>query len=239
VEQKFLVEEFVMKVRVKFAKQGSIKFVGHLDLMRQFQRAIRKAKIPIAYSQGFNPHQILSFAMPLPIGATAQAEYLDMQLTEDMEPSIIIDRLNGALPDQIRIEEITILRKDIPTGMAAVDAAKYKMILSDRQIPDDFDQQIKLFLAQKEIWVTKQSKKKTRSVDIREGIYELDAKKEEDVWVLSMFLAAGSRYNLKSELVVKAIYEWKEWELNPLAVKMHRIDLFSKRDDIFVSIGSM
>ena len=69
-----------MKVRVKFSKEGPIKFIGHLDVMRYFQKAIRRAKIDIAYSAGFSPHPILSFASPLSVGHTSQGEYFDMEL---------------------------------------------------------------------------------------------------------------------------------------------------------------
>ena len=70
-----------MKVRIKFSKNGPLKFIGHLDVMRYFQKAIRRSSIPIAYSEGFNPHQIMSFASPLSVGHTSQGEYMDIEVT--------------------------------------------------------------------------------------------------------------------------------------------------------------
>ena len=68
-----------MKIRMKFGKTGPVKFVGHLDVMRYFQKAFRRADVDIAYSKGFSPHQILSFASPLGIGLTSEGEYLDAE----------------------------------------------------------------------------------------------------------------------------------------------------------------
>ena len=69
-----------MKIRIKFAKTGVMKFVGHLDVMRYFQKAIRRAELPIAYSEGFSPHMLLSFASPLGVGISSTGEYFDMVL---------------------------------------------------------------------------------------------------------------------------------------------------------------
>lgn len=70
-----------MKVRIKFAKAGHMKFVGHLDTMRYFQKAIRRAELPVAFSGGYSPHMIMSFAAPLGVGTTSLGEYFDMELT--------------------------------------------------------------------------------------------------------------------------------------------------------------
>ena len=69
-----------MKIRIKFRKYGVMKFIGHLDMMRYFQKAMRRAEIDIAYSEGFSPHQIMSFAAPLGVGITSDGEYLDIEV---------------------------------------------------------------------------------------------------------------------------------------------------------------
>lgn len=75
-------EVCAMKVRIKFTKTGAMKFVGHLDTMRYFQKAIRRAELPVAFSGGYSPHMIMSFAAPLGVGTTSMGEYFDMELTE-------------------------------------------------------------------------------------------------------------------------------------------------------------
>ena len=83
-----------MKARIKFSKTGSMRFIGHLDVMRYFQKAFRRAHIPVSYSQGYSPHQILSFTSPLGIGLTSDAEYLDMELDACPEPEKMVEWMN-------------------------------------------------------------------------------------------------------------------------------------------------
>ena len=74
-----------MKARIKFRKNGVMKFIGHLDIMRYFQKAIRRAEIPIAFTSGYSPHMIMSFANPLGVGLTSDGEYFDIELTEAID----------------------------------------------------------------------------------------------------------------------------------------------------------
>ena len=82
-----------MKVRIKFSKNGPIKFIGHLDVMRYFQKAIRRAEIDIAYSKGFSPHQIMSFAQPLGVGVESDGEYVDVELNSAVSSLDVKNRL--------------------------------------------------------------------------------------------------------------------------------------------------
>ena len=92
-----------MKVRIKFTKEGPMKFVGHLDTMRYFQKAIRRAELPIAFSGGYSPHMIMSFAAPLGVGVTSTGEYFDMELTSTIPTDEICQRLNSQMANGIRV----------------------------------------------------------------------------------------------------------------------------------------
>ena len=101
-----------MKARLKFSKTGTMRFIGHLDLMRYFQKAFRRADIAISYSQGYSPHQLMSFASPLGIGLSSDAEYLDFVL-EDMEQvSDFITRINAVMNDEITVTDFILLREE-------------------------------------------------------------------------------------------------------------------------------
>ena len=104
-----------MKVRVKFAKEGAMKFIGHLDIMRYFQKAIRRADIPIAFSGGFSPHMIMSFAAPLGVGVTSSGEYFDMELTEKMPSALMEERLNQTMAEGMKVLSV----REIPDGKAS------------------------------------------------------------------------------------------------------------------------
>ena len=109
-----------MKARIKFEKTGVMKYVGHLDTMRFFQKAMRRAQIPIKYSEGFNPHQIMSFASPLGVGVTSGGEYMDIELKEVIDPGQAMDALNGAMVEGVRILDFFYLPKDSENAMSSV-----------------------------------------------------------------------------------------------------------------------
>ena len=99
-----LEEVFVLnKYRLKFSKSGKMIYIGHLDLLKFFIRLIKRTQLPIAYSNGFNPHQQLTFAIPLSLGMTSYGEYLDIQLTAPVDCEEIKNRCNQALPSGIEI----------------------------------------------------------------------------------------------------------------------------------------
>ena len=87
-----------MKARIKFRKYGVMRFIGHLDVMRFFQKAIRRAEIPIAFTSGYSPHMIMSFAQPLGVGVTSDGEYFDIELTEAIASEQAVAQLN-AVPE--------------------------------------------------------------------------------------------------------------------------------------------
>ena len=118
-----------MKIRIKFAKTGVMKFVGHLDVMRYFQKAIRRAELPIAYSEGFSPHMLLSFASPLGVGISSTGEYFDMVLAEDMKTDEIVKRLNATMVEGMEV----ISARHVPDGkaskaMSLVAGADYRVM---------------------------------------------------------------------------------------------------------------
>ncbi len=92
-----------MKVRIKFSKQGPVKFVGHLDTMRYFQKAVRRAGLPVAFSGGYSPHMIMSFAAPLGVGTTSRGEYFDLELAETVSTSEITRRLNETMAEGFQV----------------------------------------------------------------------------------------------------------------------------------------
>ena len=115
-----------MKVRVKFAKEGAMKFIGHLDIMRYFQKAVRRADIGAAFSEGFSPHMIMSFAAPLGVGITSSGEYFDMELTQSRSSEELVSRLNAQMAEGMRVLSV----RKVPDGkaskaMSLVAAADY------------------------------------------------------------------------------------------------------------------
>lgn len=191
-----------MKIRIKFAKTGVMKFVGHLDVMRYFQKAIRRAELPIAYSEGFSPHMLLSFASPLGVGISSTGEYFDMVLAEDMKTDEIVKRLNATMVEGMEV----LSARHVPDGkaskaMSLVAGADYLVQFREGKMPEiDLETKVPEFFALPQIEIMRKTKRSEKLTDIRPWIYDMKAKKS-GVW---MQLSTGSVSNLKPELVMEA-----------------------------------
>ncbi|MCL1787840.1 MAG: TIGR03936 family radical SAM-associated protein, partial [Defluviitaleaceae bacterium] len=113
------------KIRLCFAKTDTLRFIGHLDFLKVFQQTIRRSALPIAYSQGFNPHQILSFALPLPLGMESAHDYADITLTTEVPYDEIVNRLNKSVPQGLHF--FAAYGVTGPPAAAATIAADYKV----------------------------------------------------------------------------------------------------------------
>ena len=121
------MNETKYRYRVVFAKNGDMRFIGHLDLQQLLERALRRSGLPLRYSQGFSPKVRLNLASALPLGFTSSAEMMDFWLEQPMEPSLIQQQLNSALPTGIRILSVTEVSNDFPSLQASLKAAEYKV----------------------------------------------------------------------------------------------------------------
>ena len=114
-----------MKLRIKYTKLGSLRFIGHLDIMRFFQKAIRRAKLDVSYSKGFSPHQMISFAAPMPLGMTSEGEYFDGEFESVTTTEDMMARLNATMPPEIQVLDIIELPDNAKPSMAIVTASDY------------------------------------------------------------------------------------------------------------------
>jgi len=199
---------------LKFEKIGKMKFIGHLDLLRIFQGAIRRAKLPIAYSNGFNPHQKMVFALPLPLGMQGTSEYLELffdksdkldkldRTDKSTKNEVDIFALNDYLPTGLRILECYEISEKTPGPAGAVKAAEYRLIFDGIQNTAPYLQQL---LASPQIIALKKTKKAVKETDIRPDIFAL--KLESGETAIYMHLSAGSGRNLNPLLVASQIFD--------------------------------
>lgn len=214
-----------MKVRVKFRKFGIMKFIGHLDVMRYFQKAIRRAGIDIAYTEGMSPHMIMSFAAPLGVGLTSDAEYMDIEIKTPISSREAIDALN-----RVGVEGIWVTGfYKIPEGkankaMTLVAAADYTVRFRKGYAPKgDWQSNLSHFFAQKEILVWKKTKKSEKEVDIRPMIESLSV----NGGTVFMKVASGSVANLKPELVMDAYLRSIGIEPQPFSYEINRCEVYA------------
>ncbi len=223
-----------MRVRMRFSKEKELKFIGHLDTMRYFQKLMRRASIPIAYSQGMSPHQIMSFALPLGIGEESIGEYVDIELTESVSSTKALTSLTSAGIDEIRVFSFKELPDGALNAMASVWAADYELSFVEADLKD-LSGSFASYMAQNEIVVMKKTKKSERELDIKPFIF--DWKVRDDRIILR--LKCGSVDNTKPELVMKGFYDYMGLTFDEMNLKVKRLDLLTLVDDTLVSLDEI
>lgn len=214
-----------MKIRIKFTKHGAMKFVGHLDLMRYFQKAMRRADVDIKYSEGFSPHQVMSFAAPLGVGLTSNGEYMDIEVNTTDSSQIMIKRLNETMAEGVQIISYRKLDDSCKNAMSMVACADYTLTFRESARPADateFWKEFEEFCQRDSIFIVKKTKKSQRELDIRPMIYEVKADGES----VFLKLSTGSEVNLKPELVLESFYQFRKMEPAPFAIQIQREEVY-------------
>lgn len=212
-----------MKIRIKFKKVGSLKFIGHLDVMRYFQKAFRRAEVDIAYSKGFSPHQLLSFAAPLGIGLTSEGEYLDAEFVTSDTSEEMLRRINETMVEELCILEFKQLPEDADNAMASVAGADYCICIREGYYENaSFFEKLEQFANQEQIVIMKKTKKSEKEVDIRPMIYKIEQRDN----CIFMQLATGSVANLKPETVMMALCNYCGVEYEPFGTQIHRLETY-------------
>lgn len=201
-----------------------MKFIGHLDIMRFFQKVMRRADIPIAFTGGFSPHMIMSFANPLGVGLTSDGEYFDIELTEDIDMEAAVTRMNQVVVEGIEVVNmVPISDEKKQTGMTIVAAADYRSTLRKGAFPNDWREQAMTFIAQPSIGIVKKTKKSEKEVDIKPMIYQFEVQEDS----IYMLVATGSVENLKPELVMQAFCQYLGVDTETVAFAHHRLDVYA------------
>lgn len=214
-----------MKVRIKFSKEGPVRLIGHLDIMRYFQKAIRRAGIDIAYSTGFSPHQIMSFASPLSVGHESCGEYFDVELNSITDTEDIKMRLNQTMAEGIQILQVAVLDETEGNAMASVAAADYLISFRDSvSLPDDWKEKLTAFYEKDKIPVIKKTKKGEREIDLKETIYQLEIREDQ----VYMLLDAGSGSNMKPGFVLETFCTAENISLPEYPFRVRRLETYKR-----------
>ena len=240
-----------MKIRIKFRKYGVMKFIGHLDIMRYFQKAMRRADIDICYSGGFSPHMIMSFAAPLGVGITSDGEYLDIEVNSTRSTLDSLKALNATMVEGVEVSGYVQLPDNAKPAMSIVAAADYELYIKDGyEVPADkatFEAAIEAFFTNAtEVLITKQTKKSERTMDLKPLVYDFSMREKDGKPVFYLNLSTGSTDNVKPELVVEALFAHMGLEYHSSAMQIHRIDVYAHATEVageapntFISLGDM
>ena len=191
-----------MRAMIRFGKQSRLRFISHLDLQRFFQRALNRTGLPIAWTQGFNPHPILSFGSALALGWTSEYEILDVKLSAPMGRRRTEDAMRAALPVDLPVLEVRMVDDRHPAPMAMVRASDYEITLSGETAAATLDA-AEEFLRRESVMAVRKTKSGEREVDIRPMALLME--REGDV--LSARLMLTEKDTLKPDLLVRALAE--------------------------------
>jgi radical SAM-linked protein len=203
------MEAQMFKIRLRFSKHGTLRFIGHLDFLRVFQQTIRRGALPAAFSQGFNPHLLISFALPLPLGMASENDYADITLAQDVSPAEIIQKLNAAAPPGLTIN----------AAYPAENKAAAVVCVADYFLPCSPAPQLDEVLQAKEIIIAKKTKKGVKDTDIRGDILGLEAREDG----VLMRLSAGSARFLNPLTVSELLFAGDK---SPCAANITRRELY-------------
>ncbi len=227
------MSEETYKIRIKYVKSGVLKYIGHLDLMRFFQKAFKRAGVDVAYSQGFSPHQLMSFAAPLALGVTSEGEYFDAEFNSLESSEELVRRLNEQMVDGVYVKDVILLPEKAKKAMSIVAASDYLISFNNEDIKDAVLEKVPYLLKKETIEVFRKTKKNEKVEDIKKGIYKLELNGDK----IYMFLATGSEYNLKPESVIEALCKEADVTYNRFDYQIHRVETYYKNaNDKLVSL---
>lgn len=210
-----------------------MKFVGHLDMMRYFQKAVRRANIDIRYSEGFSPHQIMSFAAPLGVGITSDGEYFDIEVNSTASSQKSIDAFNQTMVDGVEVTSYVQLPDNAKTAMSIVAAADYRLSYKDGyvspySVQDWKDVLEQEFYNQPAFLITKKTKKSEREVDLKPLVYDFSVDEHDGEPAFFIKVSTGSVDNIKPELVLASVYEKMGIPYNENAIQIHRLEVYAR-----------
>ncbi|NLJ69921.1 MAG: DUF2344 domain-containing protein [Clostridiaceae bacterium] len=209
------------RYRLKYSRTGVPTWIGHLDLMRTFQYSCRRANLPSAYTEGFNPRPIMEFGLPVGVGIETRADPLDLELIEKIPAGSIMQRLNMKLPQGLQIEEAVYLEHPEKNLMSLVEAAAYTILADNLGAATE-----KVILSNDDDLVVERIRKgKKRRYDLRELIIDLQIVASNQIKLLCK---AGSIANLRPDMLLKALYEAEE------ITKINALDAIIIRDQVFL-----
>ena len=228
-----------MLIRMQFRKTRAGRFLSHLDLMHTWERVIRRSQLPLGFTQGFNPHPKMNFASALAVGTTSDAEYMDLEFTEDLTLDQIRDVLFPAIPPAFEVTDMKIVRdRKVPSLMSIIQRATYTLRLEyvSDVTQEELDKAVEAFWQMEEniVYRYKKDSKDKKAVNIRPGVYAIALNLEECAdrkhAVLDIIVQSGNDGNIRPEEVAYGLMN-AGMPLVQQVVRIHRTGLYTLDDD--------
>ncbi|MFZ5595575.1 MAG: TIGR03936 family radical SAM-associated protein [Bacillota bacterium] len=200
------------RYRIRYTKEGPARFISHLDLLRTFERAVRRAGLPVTLSQGFNPHPRMSFGLPLPVGVAGLSEYVDINLDTEVPLSSIVESLGKSMPEGIRVTGSCPVDEGGAALMAEIERSVYSMHFEPDCVPGGAEKLkscLDHIMGLPLVTVKRTGKDGRESLfDIRPGLIGFNVLEEDGGLTLMAELITGSALNIRPAEVLGAIREY-------------------------------
>jgi len=164
-----------MRMLAVFEKGERIRHIGHLDIQRSVQRGLRRSGLPVAYSNGFNPHILVTFASALSTGACGRREIMDVTMAAEVSEAEFLEKMNRAMPPEMQLSETRIVDQKHPALMASLRAAQYDLLIRDTEQAEKLTAAISGMMARESVYAMRKTKTAMKECDIKPLIYELTA----------------------------------------------------------------
>lgn len=192
--------------RCLFERIGSASYVGHLDLMHTFDRAVRRADMPILYTQGYNPRPMMVFALPLGVGIDTLADYIDISLSYEVDVNEFMEKVNKYLPEGVKLYGGVNITEPKDSLMSVVTTAMYRFEAKGIKKP------MEALFKRDEIVVEKKSKGKIVTTDIRSLLLSGAQCPSEDENTAELYCLAGSSRNLRPDVLLRALCQYEGFD---------------------------
>lgn len=193
-----------MRLIVRFERLEEIKYISQLDMLRTIHRALRRADIPAAYSEGFNPQPKVSFGFALSVGMVSYGEYMDIQLKDDMSAELFVEKMNTVLPKGMRFTDATAVEGVLPKIGRLIDCAEFETTFFSSDA-ERLSNEINAFFSQNEVIIERHSKKGAAFTDVKPWIYRADVYAEDGVVKLNTVQALSEQMSVRIDDVIAAV----------------------------------
>ena len=194
-----------MRMLAVFEKSERIRHIGHLDIQRSVQRGLRRSGLPVAYSQGFNPHILITFASALSTGACGKREIMDVTMAEDVDPDVFLEKMNCSMPPEMQLKEARAVDNKYPSLMGMVAAADYDLLIRDDSKGEKLAAAIPELMRLEHISAMRKTKTKLTECDIKPLIYGLKAETAGGKTHIRAMLALTERESCKPQMLLEAL----------------------------------
>lgn len=217
-----------MRLRIAYAKLNEAKYIAHLDLARVFERAMRRAEIPVAYSEGFNPHPKISFGSALAVGVEGEREYVDIELRQDMDIKEALGRLQEQMPGGIRLIEGCVAVQGARALMAVLNSASYclRIPMALPIQPERLEEALNLWLGREHVTYSRYSKKGPMEKDIRPWVKMLKGQIQGEEVILDLEVEVGNQGSVRPEEVAASLREMENLPLDLDAMYIKRTGIY-------------